>query len=173
MFSLLPLKSFIANNINSIHILMCIVGATGCLLPLHFYDSYVEKFELHKAIHTTEFVVFSAVCFGLAAPLILDFLIDRFVHTSNERKIHSNSIVKVFFATDVEQMIFIFGTLIIPLIAVIPESCYVYQRMTFTFMCCLRSQYMVSLLLNVVCDDYRSLSLTILLSLHLYRNNIL
>jgi predicted membrane protein len=145
MFSLLSLKSFMANNINSIQILMCIVGATICLLPLHFYDSYAEKFELHKSIRTTEFVIFSTVSLGLAAPLILDFLIDQFIYTSKERNIHSKSIGKVLFVTDVEQIIFIFGTLMVPIIAVIPESSYLSHKMTFTYICCARSQYLVSL----------------------------
>jgi hypothetical protein len=134
----------IANNINSVHILMCIVGAITCLLPLYFYDSYVEDFELSKALDTTEFLVFSAICFALAAPLILDQFIELFMNTRNETNKHSKSIIKVLFATDVEQTIFIFGTLIVPIIAVIPNSRFHYQNMAFTYLCCVRSQHMVS-----------------------------
>jgi hypothetical protein len=140
----MTLKCMIANNINSVHIVMCIVGAISCLLPLYFDDSYIENFELSKSLDTTEFVVFSAVCFALAAPLILDQFIELFMNTRNETNKHSKSIIKVLFATDVEQTIFIFGTLIVPIIALIPNEWFHYQNMAFSYVCCVKSQYTVS-----------------------------
>jgi hypothetical protein len=42
MVPVLPWKSFIYSYLNTIHILMCIVGAIGCALPLQFQVSYIE-----------------------------------------------------------------------------------------------------------------------------------
>lgn len=134
------LKSFVANNMNNIHIFFCILGAIGCLLPLYFEVSYVEKFEISRSLASVEFTIFSAVSFTLTAPLILDQIVELIIYaSSNERNIHLKSSIKILFLTDVERMLFVFGVLIIHIITVIPVN-----DLYFTYLCCLDCQYVLT-----------------------------
>lgn len=119
---------------------MCIAGAVGCLLPLHFQDSYIEETRLSKSLSSIEFTIFSVVCFTLVTPLILDQIIEIIIYASSERNVNSKSYIKMLFVTDIEKMFYIFGVLIVPMITVIPGL----DDLAFTYECCVRSQYMLT-----------------------------
>jgi hypothetical protein len=135
------LKSFIAHNINSIHVFMCIVGAVGCLLPLYFQDSYIEDFEISRSLKSQEFYIFCSICFTLTIPLILDQIIEIIIYVRNGRKVRSKSFIKTLIVTDAEKMLFILGVITVPIIVVIPSL----QNVAFAYICCLRSQYMLTI----------------------------
>jgi hypothetical protein len=143
MISLMPLRSFIANNIYGIQIFLCIVGACSCLLPLYIQDSYVENTKLSRSLNTIEFTAFSACCISLAAPLLLNQIIDRFLQTFGKKScIGIKSSVKVLFATDIEQLIFIFGVLVVPIITLFPLE--FHHDTAFLYICCVKSQNILS-----------------------------
>jgi len=139
MVPILSWKSFIYRNLNTIHIVMCIAGAIGCVLPLNFQESYIEDFPFATSMMTLEFYIFCAVCFTLATPLILDQIVDMIIHLSTETNI-ARTRAKILFLSDIEISLFLTGFLIVPIIAVIPDL----QNPAFTYTCCLRSQFMLT-----------------------------
>lgn len=142
MVSLLSLKSFTANNINSFHILICIGGAISCLLPLYFQESYIEESRLSESLKSIEFTIFCTICFTLATPLILEQIIESIASAcSDSNGVSTRISIKILFLTDMEKLFFIFGVLIVPIVTVIPGL----QNLAFTYICCLRAQLMLTI----------------------------
>lgn len=121
---------------------MCIGGAIGCLLPLYFQDSYIEKFPLRKAVSSFEFTIFSAVTFALAAPLILDQIMDFISYANNGKIINLKTSIMLLFLTDVEKILFVLGTLIVPVGTIITNNS---DKLAFTYACCVDCQYMLTI----------------------------
>jgi hypothetical protein len=117
------------------------MGAICCLLPIHYQEFYIEESQLNTALKTIEFTIFSAVCFTLAAPLVINFLIEVIVNATNDRNIHSKSAINVLFLTDIEKLLFIMGVISVPIIAVLPDL----NNLALVYACCLRSQFMLTI----------------------------
>jgi hypothetical protein len=109
-------------------------------------DSYIEDNELSRSLSTTEFKFFSAVCFTLAIPLVLDQIIDKIMYKGNIRS--KKSSVKGKYATDAEELIFIFGVIIVALVSYLNMLYPVqerYHNLAFIYVCCLKTQYILTI----------------------------
>ena len=119
--------------------IVCICGGLCCLLPLLVQPtSYLEESRLRRSLSALSHRDSAVAVLALIAPILLDIGTEVINSFFGEAKVKSQK--KEVVLNNMEQLVFLCGTAIVPITVFIPEP----QNWAYIYLCCKQCQFVLS-----------------------------
>lgn len=126
---------------NVIQVLLCYMFGFFCLLPLYYDPStYLEETILRNSLTSIGYRYSAVATIALAIPFMLDLVTDLVLKPKDVKQSNEKTIVKEGFLNNMEKVLFLIGTVMLPIVAFLPDTT---ARWAFIYVCCNKCQQLL------------------------------